>query len=211
MAVQKKTNSGDKPEAKEINWIQVGIVGFCVLIVVMCILSFSNFSNFFSGNGNMGAVQAGYPVAVEYMMYINESPVFTSVGGFIAGVQVNESSYVPIDNSTKPYEIYASEQNQISNGVIGMSIGETKTVPGSGSFLVMPYTKDALANMSLSIDDMHVGDRLSLSFPYTDELGEEAEAVRTGIVTSVDSEQVNIQYGTDKIDIRFVGYLQASA
>ena len=46
MAVQKKTNAGDKPEEKKTNWMQIGVIAFCVLMVVMCVLSFANFQNF---------------------------------------------------------------------------------------------------------------------------------------------------------------------
>ena len=35
MAVQKKTNAGEKPEEKKINWMQVGVIAFCVLMVDM--------------------------------------------------------------------------------------------------------------------------------------------------------------------------------
>ena len=39
MAVQKKTNAGDKPaEEKKTNWMQIGVIAFCILMVVMCVL-----------------------------------------------------------------------------------------------------------------------------------------------------------------------------
>ncbi len=208
MAVQKKSNAGDKPEEKKINWMQVGVVGFCILIVVMCILSFSNFQNFFGGNGSSGAVETGDVVAVEYLMYVGDTPVFTSLGGFVAGYENNQSAYVPIDNSTKPYMVLASEQNAISLGVIGMNLNEEKTVDGSGT-QAYTYTKAQVTEMGVDFDSMKLGDMLQLDFPYVDELGESATAVRTGVITELDAEKVTIQYGSDKIEIRFAGYLSA--
>jgi len=58
MAVQKKSKKTNSATKKSINWTQVCIVGFCVLIVVMCILSFSNFSNFFRDNSQQQQQQS---------------------------------------------------------------------------------------------------------------------------------------------------------
>ncbi len=209
MAVQKKSSAGDKPEKKEINWMQVGVVGFCVLIVVMCILSFSNFQNFFGNNGSSGAVDAGDIVLVEYMMYVGDKPTFTSMNGFVAGYDENKDVYIPIDDSEKPYWVLGSELNAMSLGVVGMNAGETKTVAGSGTQASV-YTKAEVEKMGLDFESMKLGDMFQLDFPYVDEAGDEATSIRKGVVTAIDAEKVTIQYGTDKLEIKFSGYIQTN-
>ena len=51
---------------------------------------------------------------------------------------------------------------------------------------------------------------LQLDFPYIDELGELAYAVRTGVITEINDKELVLQYGTDKIEMVFGGYLQIS-
>mgnify|MGYP003408491057 FL=1 len=209
MAVQKKTNAGDKPEEeKKTNWMQIGVIAFCILMVVMCVLSFANFQNFFGGGGTAGPAEAGNPVAVQYTLFIGESPVFTNVDGFIAGYEVNESAYISVANKTEPYILYASEQNAIANGVIGMNIGESKTVDGSGAALKLTYPKADVEKMGLKFAELEVGDMLQLSFPYIDELDEVANGFRSAIITEKTAENITVQYGTDKIVMQFVGYMQ---
>ena len=210
MAVQKKTNAGDKPEEKKTNWMQIGVIAFCVLMVVMCVLSFANFQNFFGGGGSAGPVEAGNPVAVEYIMYVGDKAVFTSIGGFIAGYETNESAYIPIDNSEKPYMVFADEQNAISTNVIGMNMGDKKTVELDGSALKYTYSKEDVEEMKLDFEKLEKGGMLQLDFPYIDELGELAYAVRTGVITEIDDKELVLQYGTDKIEMVFGGYLQIS-
>ena len=210
MAVQKKTNSGDKPEEKKINWMQVGVIGFCILMVVMCVLSFANFQNFFGGNGSAGPVEEGNPVAVQYTMYVADKAVFTSVGGFVAGTEVHKDMYVPVENSTKPYLVFAAEQNAISTEVIGMEIGEKKSVTLDGSAQKYTYSKEDVEKMGLEFAKLEKGGMLQLDFPYIDELGEVAKAVRTGVITEINDKELTLQYGTDKIEMTFGGYLQIS-
>lgn len=210
MAVQKKTNAGDKPEEKKINWMQVGVVGFCILMVIMCVLSFANFQNLFGGGGNTGAVEAGNPVAVEYMMSVGGKDVFTTIGGFIAGYETNESVYIPIDNSEKPYMIFADEQNAISTEVIGMNQGDTKIITLDGSSQKYTYSREDVEDMGLEFDKLEKGGMLQLDFPYIDELGELAYAVRTGVITAIDDKELTLQYGVDEIEMKFVSYLQIS-
>ena len=210
MAVQKKTNAGDKPEEKKTNWMQIGVIAFCVLMVVMCVLSFANFQNFFGGGGSAGPVEAGNPVAVEYIMYVGDKAVFTSIGGFIAGYETNESAYIPIDNSEKPYMVFADEQNAISTNVIGMNMGDKKTVELDGSALKYTYSKEDVEEMKLDFEKLEKGGMLQLDFPYIDELGELAYAVRTGVITEINDKELVLQYGIDKIEMVFGGYLQIS-
>ena len=210
MAVQKKSNAGEKPEEKKINWMQVGVIAFCVLMVVMCVLSFANFQNFFGGGGASGAAEAGNPVAVEYTMYVGGKAVFATVGGFIAGYETNQSAYVPIENSEKPYMIYDDEQNAISTEVIGMNVGEEKIITLDGSALKYTYSKKDVEEMGLDFEKLEKGGMLQLDFPYIDDLGEVAKAVRTGVITEINDKELTLQYGTDEIKMKFAGYLQIS-
>ena len=210
MAVQKKSNAGDKPEEKKTNWMQIGVIAFCVLMVVMCVLSFANFQNFFGGGGASGAAEAGNPVAVEYTMYVDGKAVFATVGGFIAGYETNQSAYIPIENSEKPYMVYAEEQNAISTEVIGMNQGETRKIALDGSALKYTYSKEDVEDMGLEFAKLEKGGMLQLDFPYIDDLGELAYAVRTGVIIEINDKELTLQYGTDEIEMRFAGYLQIS-
>ena len=211
MAVQKKSNAGEKPEEKKINWMQVGVIAFCVLMVVMCVLSFANFQNFFGGGGASGAAEAGNPVIIQYKMYVGDTVVRTMAGAFIAGYTVNESIPVNIDeNATRPYLLYDDEYNAISTGVIGMNAGETKTVSGSGKLSAI-FTKDKVDEAGLKFEDIKVGDMLAYNDYYVDELGERSLAFRDGIVTEKTDKDLTLTHGTDKIEITFIGYWQSSA
>ncbi|MDO9522091.1 MAG: hypothetical protein Q7J08_00015 [Methanocorpusculum sp.] len=216
MAVQTKSKSEDKGPKKKINWTQVGVIGFCVLIVFMCIVSFSGlpnaFGNLINGDGTTGtgAVVAGNPVYVNYTMNIGGSAVFENAMGFNAGSEVNQSLYVSIEGYDYPFVIYATEFNQISSGVIGLIPGESKTVAGSGSNLAYQLTKEEAETSGLVFDDMKVDDRVFITVEYTNEDGEAAKAYRVCVVTAKTDDSLTLQYGTDTIDIKMVGYLTTS-
>ena len=170
MAVQTKSKSEDKGPKKKINWIQVGVISFCVLLVFMCIVSFSGLpnalGNLINGGGvtQTSAVVAGNPVYVNYTLNTGGSAVFENVMGFEAGAEVNQSLYVNIDGYDHPFVIYASEFNQISAGVIGLVPGESKTVAGSGSNLAYQLTKEETETAGLVFDDITLTTEYSL--PY---------------------------------------------
>lgn len=216
MAVQTKSKSEDKGPKKNINWTQVGVIGFCVLIVIMCIVSFSGLpnalGNLINGNGatGTGAVVSGNPVYVNYTMNIGGSPVLMSGMGLYAGSQTNQTQYISFEGYTYPFAIYAEEYNQISSGVVGLSPGESRSVAGSGSNLAYAFTKDNITSMGLDFDTLEVKDLLYLNEYYTDDLGEEAIAIRPAMITEKTSDGLTIQYGTDTIDIEMVGYVTTS-
>ncbi|MBE6507490.1 MAG: hypothetical protein E7Z72_06185 [Methanocorpusculum parvum] len=209
MAVQKKSNAGDKPEEKKTNWMQIGVIAFCVLMVVMCVLSFANFQNFFGGSGSAGPAEEGNPVLVQYKMYVGGKAVFETIGGFIAGYETDKDIYIPIESSEKPYLVFKDEQNAISAEVIGMNQGETKTVDGSGG-QTFYFTKEAAEKGGIDFEKAAVGDIVGYNENYEDELGEEAQAFRKAVITEKTDEGLTVQYGTDKIEMKFVSYLQIS-
>ncbi|WP_319378512.1 hypothetical protein [uncultured Methanocorpusculum sp.] len=216
MAVQTKSKSEDKGPKKKINWMQVGVIGFCVLLVFMCIVSFSGLpnalGNLINGDGisETGKVVAGNPVYVNYTMNIGDSPVLMSGMGLYAGSQTNQTQYITFEGYAYPFAIYADEYNQIAAGVVGLSVGESRSVAGSGSNLAYALTKGNITAMGLDFDTLEVKDLLYLNEYYTDELGEEAIAIRPAMITEKTSEGLVIQYGTDTIDIKMVGYLTTS-
>ena len=216
MAVQTKSKSEEKGPKKNINWTQVGVIGFCVLIVIMCIVSFSGLpnaiGNLINGNGaaGTGAVVSGNPVYVNYTMNIGGSPVLMIGMGLYAGFQTNQTQYISFEGYTYPFAIYAEEYNQISSGVVGLSPGESRSLAGTGSTLAYAFTKDNITSMGLDFDTLEVKDVLYLNEYYTDDLGEESIAVRPAMITQKTSEELLIQYGTDTIDVKMVGYLVTS-
>ncbi len=216
MAVQTKSKSEDKGPKKKINWVQVGVIGFCVLLVFMCIVSFSGLpnalGNLINGDGisETGKVVAGNPVYVNYTLNVNGSAVFENVMGFQAGTELNQSLYVNVEGYEYPFVIYEAEFNQISAGVIGLFPGESTTVAGSGSNMAYQLTKEETETAGLVFDDMKVDDRVFITVPYTNEDGEEASAYRVCVVTAKTYDGLTLHYGSDTIDIKMVGYLTTS-
>ncbi len=216
MTVQTKSKSEDKGPKKKTNWIQVGVISFCVLLVFMCIVSFSGLPNALGNliNGDdttgTGAVVAGNPVCVNYTMNIGDSPVLMSAMALYAGSQTNETQYISFEGYEYPFAIYADEYNQIAAGVVELCVGESRSVAGSGSNLAYAFTKENITSMGLDFDTLEVKDLLYLNEYYTDELGEEAIAVRPAMITEKTTDGLIIQYGTDTIDIEMVGYVTTS-
>ncbi len=218
MAVQTKSKAGEKTPKKKINWTQVGVIGFCVLIVIMCVVSFSGLpsaiGNWLGGTGitstATSGVVAGNPVYVNYTLNIAGSPVLMSGMGLYAGSETNKTLYMDFEGYDYPFAIYADEYNQISSGVIGLTPGESRTVAGSGANLAYAFTNESIAAMGLDFSTLKVGDMLYLNEYYTDELGEESIAIRPAVIISITDKDLIVQYGSDTIDIEMVGYLTTS-
>ncbi|MDU9376031.1 hypothetical protein McpSp1_06180 [Methanocorpusculaceae archaeon Sp1] len=229
MAVQTKSNSGDKPQKKDINWTQIGVVCFCVLIVVMCIVSFSGLSTIFNQNGNAtptgGVVEAGNLVEVEYTMYINNTPMVTSSIdvfnassidklpavtqnlGVIAGQQVDvvNGSAILINSSYEyPFRMLNQEYNQIASGVIGLGAGQSRTVQSTGDYFKTVYTKENAEEMGIDYANWTVGTMGIMNFPTEDATGNVTMAIRPALVTSKTDEEMVLQYGYDTIDMKVI-------
>jgi hypothetical protein len=227
MAVQTKTNAGSRPrQKKEINWTQVGVVAFCVLIVVMCIISFGGLEKLFQQGGavSSGVIEIGDTADVEYTMYIGETPMVTSSYEvfqaanasqlpavtanmrFVAGIQTNETVYVPT-GSEEPFRMFPSEMNQISSGVIGLGINETRTLASSGSAYTSQITPADAAAMGIDYANWTIGSMGNLNFVDTAADGNETVSIRPALVTAKTDEAMTLQYGYDTIGIRLVaGY-----
>ncbi|HJJ44034.1 MAG TPA: hypothetical protein O0X66_06135 [Methanocorpusculum sp.] len=213
MAVQTKSKSEDKGPKKKINWVQIGVIGFCVLLVLMCIVSFSGLpnalGNLINGGGmtSTGAVVPGNPVYVNCTMNIGGSPVTMGIMGLYAGSQTNKTQYINFPGYTYPFEIYAVEYNQISAGVVGLSLGKSRTVAGSGDTLITSISKENVED----VESAEVGDVLYLPINYADELGDtNSTAYRPAVITAINDADLIVQYGSDTIDIEMVDYLPTS-
>jgi hypothetical protein len=230
MAVQTKCNVGDKPrQKKEIKWMQVGIVAFCVLLVVMCIISFSNFGNVFNRNGGIitsGALVTGDLAYVDYTMYIddvpmvtssldvfnnspaNHSPMWTQTLDLVAGQQMNVVDDHPllINSSYEyPFRMLKQEYNQIAIGIIGLAMDESKVVESTGSFFQMTYTKDQVEEMGIDYANLTVGEVVLMHFPVVNETSNiTTMAVRPALVINKTTDEMILQYGYDAIEMNVV-------
>ncbi|MDR0981150.1 MAG: hypothetical protein LBL85_05195 [Methanocalculaceae archaeon] len=230
MAVQTKNNAGDKPrQKKDINWTQVGVVAFCVLLVVMCIISFSNLGNIFNqGSGTLasGTLVAGDLAYVDYTMYIgdipmvtssldvfnnspvNRSPTWTQTLGLVAGQQMDVVNGTPIlinSSYEHPFRLLNQEYNQIATGVIGLAVGESRTVESTGSFFQTTYTKDQAEEMGIDYANWTVGSMGLMNFPVLNETTNTTMmAIRPALVTNKTADEMVLQYGYDTIEMTVV-------
>ena len=231
MAVQTKSNADGKPrQKKEINWTQVGVVGFCVLIVIMCILSFGGIDKLFQGGTTTGVIEAGNGVNVEYTMYIGDTPMVTSslevfeaanvsnlpvtTGNlqFIAGQQADANGSILIPSGYEnQFKMFPSEFNQISAGTIGMSLGETRNLTSLGAALVTAITPEQAANMGIDYNNWTVGSMGILNFVETNTTVNETAStnetisIRSALVTAKTNESMTLQYGYDNIVMKLIG------
>lgn len=231
MAVQTKSYPGDKPhQRKNINWTQVGVVAFCILLVVMCIISFSNMGNIFNQNGGgttaTGTLVAGDIAEVEYTMYIGEVPMVTSSLdifnnsptdrlptwtqnlGLAAGRQVDVVNGTPIlinSSYEHPFRMLNQEFNQIATGTVGLAIGESRTVQSTGSYFQTTYTKDQAEQMDIDYTNWTVGTMGLMNFPVLNATSNTTTmAIRPALVTNKTTDEMVLQYGYDTIKMKVV-------
>lgn len=236
MAVQTKSTAGDKPrQKKNINWTQIGVIAFCVLLVVMCIISFSNLGNIFNQNGQTttGAIEAGNIVAVDYTMYIGDVPMVTSsidvynaspanrlpavteYLGLIAGQQVDVVNGTPIlinSSYEYPFRMLNQEYNQLATGVIGLAVGESRTVESIGSQFQTTYTKEQADEMGIDYANWTVGTMGLMNFPVVNATSNTTTmAIRPALVTNKTADEMVLQYGYDTIEMKVVQAYRTNA
>ncbi|HJJ48618.1 MAG TPA: hypothetical protein O0X39_06500 [Methanocorpusculum sp.] len=213
MAVQKKTSkTSETKEKKEINWMQVCVVGFCILVVAMCIFSFANFQNFFRDNntnvnGQNVAAEIGYPVIVDYTMKIGDTETYKNMRmPLYAGSTVTSTQYFT-DSNGNTYAMQAEEFNAISQGVLGHVPGDKFTVQGPGGENHISYiNKEDIEALGSKYDDVNVGTVLNTTMEYTDDDGKAQKATVLAVVTEKYDNLVKVQYAADTIDVNFAGY-----
>ena len=226
MAVQRKSNSNGPGEKKEINWLKVGAVAFILLVVVMCVLSFSNFSNLFRGNnggvGASGSVAEGDHVAIyfgtnvgdtttfaymptEQNPDVNPYPIYADSNSNIADDDY-KSIVVGVGDTVLPYGIYALEQNAIAKGIVGAAYGSTVTIDNP-YYVMVTCTADELKSLGYDIKEVKVGDVLVMSLGYEDVLGDKKSYLRSGVVSSIEDDLsgLTLNCGEDTIDVVVYG------
>ena len=226
MAVQRKSNSNGPGEKKEINWLKVGAVAFILLVVVMCVLSFSNFSNLFRGdNGGVGAsgyVAEGDHAAVYFGTNVGDTTTFaympTEQNQEIppysvyadSNSSITEDDYksiiLGVGNTTFPYGIYALEQNAIAKGIVGAAYGSTVTIDNP-YYVMVSCTADELKSLGYDINEVKVGDVMIMFLGYEDILGEKKSYARSGVVSSIEDDLsgITLNCGEDTIDVFIYG------
>ena len=228
MPVQKKSRTTAPGEKDKKNWLKIGAAAVVVIIVVMCVLSFSNFSNLFSGNqssGLTGTITEGTPAAIYFQTNIGNTTTFSYVGQSTDELQpyrvvadtnssVTENDYhsifIRVGNTTLPYGIYALEINKIAQALVGHQYGETITVD-------IPYlvqvscTASDVAALGYDITQLKVGDVMPITLGYEDILGDKKTYLRNGIITSISSDLsgLTLNCGCDTIDVVAVGRFSA--
>lgn len=232
MAVQRKSNSNGPGEKKEINWLKVGAVAFILLVVVMCVLSFSNFSNLFRGNtggvGASGSVAEGDHVAIyfgtnvgdtttfaymptEQNPDVNPYPIYADSNSNIADDDY-KSIVVGVGDTVLPYGIYALEQNAIAKGIVGAPYGSTVRIecpyiePVSCSVDDLKMINEVLGT-NYDITNINVGDLIIMPLGYEDVLGDKKSYVRSGVVSSIEDDLsgLTLNCGEDTIDVVVYG------
>lgn len=226
MAVQRKSNSNGPGEKKEINWLEVGAVAFILLVVVMCVLSFSNFSNLFndrySGSGASGTVAEGDHAAVYFSTKVGDTTTFaympTAENQEVIpySIYADSNSNIADDDYSNiilgigeksfPYGIYAIEQNAIAKGIVGAAYGSTVTVD-CPYYVMVSCTADELKSLGYDINEIKVGDVLIMFLGYEDVLGEKKSYVRSGVVSSIEDDLsgITLNCGEDTIDVYVYG------
>ncbi|HJJ31340.1 MAG TPA: hypothetical protein O0X97_03725 [Methanocorpusculum sp.] len=226
MAVQRKSNSNGPGEKKPINWLQVGVVAFILLVVVMCVLSFSNFSTLFNDNnagssayGNVAegdhaavyfATNIGNTTTFAYMPTENNQDVIPYSIYADSNSSIVDDDYksimIGIGNTSIPYGIYALEQNAIAKGIVGAPYGSTVTIDNP-YYVMVTCTADDLASLGYDIKNVKVGDVLVMFLGYEDVLGDKKSYARNGVVSSIEDDLsgLTLNCGEDTIDVYVYG------
>ncbi|MDR0439072.1 MAG: hypothetical protein LBH02_02500 [Methanocalculaceae archaeon] len=230
MAVQTKSSVGGKPrQKKDINWMQVGVVSFCILLLVMCIVSFSNLGNIFNqkrGVTTFGILGIGDPAHVDYTMYIDDIPMVTSsidvfsdspacrlpmltqTLDLVSGRQMDVADRNPllINSSYEyPFWMLKQEYNQIATGIVGLAVGESRTVKSLGSSFQTTYTKNQMKEMGIDYADWTIGTIGLMNYQISNENNNTTTMViRPALVINETADEMIIQYGYDTIVMKVV-------
>ena len=216
MAVQSKSKVDATGPKKKVNWIQVCVIAFCVIVVVMCILSFSNFSNFFNTRYSSGSVAEGDTVSVYCSTVVGDVSTYTLSTTLVAGQTYEENQFIDVDGIEKKFVLYADELTNMAKGIVNQSYGSTILVAGVGTDAeeyATTYTKEEFLENSGSIteeeyDAFVPGDILVTtdSTAYFITTGEDDSmtidfGVRPAVITAVDSTSITYNIGSDNIAV----------
>jgi hypothetical protein len=208
---------------------QVLIVGACVLFVVLMVLSGmgSSWLTMFT------VIKPGDTVVVDYTMNdINGNPLLTSNQqtyekvtakgksiifskqlSIITGQNLTKSIY-PISiyttssGWTKEYALFSVEYSAINQQLVGMKTGDQKRIAVPNVSMSQEWPAQQLLNNGVDINDMKVGDILSMGVSDNPtEMATNTSAItytRVGLVTSKTNESVVVDFGYPTVDISIV-------
>ena len=223
MAVQRKSQKNPPGQKKPVSWIKIVAVGFVILVVVMCILSFCNFSNFFrdyniTTPSTNETVKEGDHVGVYFATNTEGKTVFSNFPkdendkGAIFGTYANSNANATTDDLTSftikmgdesvPYKITPAEQNAIAKAIVGKNYGDMNGVGlGDSKSDIHEFDAADLVAAGCDMSTLKVGDVVPMAFPYTDEKGEKKQYARCGVVTSVaeDLSKASLNFGSDSV------------
>lgn len=220
-----------KPVEKkeEINWTKYGIVTVCVLMAVFMVFSMLGMSwlNIFSQAkpGNSAIIDYTIRDAQNRPIVTTSSSILLQAqeaddlvlmsDKLLVRVNISETrDLVPIQvlspssqGGLIDFGLFGPELDAISFGAVGMKVGESKTVTVPiGTQLVRTMTRAQFANITGdSFGDVKVGDQVPIAFSETPQISVDnttpTSYLRTSTITSMNEEEVTINYGYPTIDI----------
>ena len=228
MAVQRKSQKNPPGEKKPLNWVKIVAVGFVILVVVMCVLSFSNFSNFFreynittpSGNEivfDRDHVAVYFATNTEGQTVFSNFPKDENDEGAVFSVYASENPDITEDDFTSfsikvgdesvPYRITAAERNAIAKAIVGKNYGDISGVGLEDASDIREYKAADLEAAGCDMSALKKGDVVPMVFTYTDENGAEKKYARCGVVTEVadDLSSATLNFGSDSVIVLVAG------
>jgi hypothetical protein len=211
---------------KNDDWAKTATRVFVVFILISCILGFTLTMGFFN---IFKKAEEGSIVAIEYTIRDETGiPIITSdtsvveTEGVLAGVsqpiqfivnQTYDDFIVPVEVYIYPsgvinYALFEPEMQAISDGVIGLGEGDSKTIYFPfGSSMEREMTKIQYENIGGNFSEAEIGMWIPLGFAPQPEITvenatPETIATRYAKITSIGDESLNVLYGYAGADIR---------
>ena len=216
-------------QKEEVNWTKIGIVAVCVLMAVFMIVSMFGMSwlNIFTQAkpGNTALVDFTFrdaqdrPIVTSVLSVItkaNDPKVMTFKANSLP-VRVNVSSgedLIPIqvvnpqnEYGVMEFGLFGPEIDVISNSIIGMGVGDTKTLqyPYAGQ-MSRQMSMDQFVNISgESFVNVKKGDQVPLAFVDQPQIpldnATPSSYIRTAMVTERDETNITLNYGYPTVEI----------
>ncbi len=214
---------------EEVNWTKYAVVAACVLLAVFMIFSMLGMSwlNIFSQAkpGNSAKVDFTIrdaqtrPVVTTasniYLQAQNAGDLVVMSDKLPIRVNISENrDLIPIQvmnpsntGGLIDFGLFRPELDVISYGLVGMKVGDTKTlqIPGA-SQMTRTMSKDQFANITGdSFAKAKVGAQVPIAFSETPQIAVDnatpSTYLRTSTITAISEENVTINYGYPTIDI----------
>ncbi|MFH0966658.1 MAG: hypothetical protein V1862_03100 [Methanobacteriota archaeon] len=212
-----------------VNWTKYVIVTACVLLAVFMVFSMLGMSwlNIFS------QAKPGNSAVVDFTLRDGQDrPIVTTVNSIFVqaqtakdlvlmsdkmSIRVNISEtrdLIPIQvlnpsnqGGLIDFGLFSPELDAISYGLLGMKVGESKTLPVPvASQLTRVMSRAQFANITgESLNTTKVGDQVPIAFSETPQISLDNTTpttyLRTSTILAMDEENVTINYGYPTIDV----------